>query len=435
MNYTGQHVLVLGLGRSGVAAVELLLRHGARVSAYDREPMRLEALGPEVARLSGQAPPPFDPFDLVVASPGFPTPPHPKLVPEIDLAAPYLRAPLIGVTGTNGKSTTVVLIGEMLRHSGLTVPVGGNLRDPLCSLIDEPADRLVAELSSFQLEHARALRVHVGLLLNLAPDHLERHGTLEAYGAAKAKLATLQTSDDTLVVNLDDAWARGVGEGAVAQTLGFSERGKLADGASLDGKDLVLCKDGRELLRLASDTLTPACRIPVTNTLAALLVAHAAGAKPEAMRAVCESFEGLPHRAQLVCTRARVRYVDDSKATNPAAAATSLATQPSPTLWIAGGRNKGLDFGPLARAVANVRAAIFYGEAAPELAAALDRVTPIEQVGPLAEAVALAAERALPGDTVLLAPACSSFDQFGSFEERGQRFAALARALPDEVAC
>ncbi len=370
----------------------------------------------------------------MVTSPGFPARPHPKLIPEIDLAAPHLSAPLIGVTGTNGKSTTAVLIGEMLRRSGFTVLIGGNLRDPLTSLVGVPADRLVVELSSFQLEHARELRVHVGVLLNLAPDHLERHGTLEAYGAAKARLAALQRRDDTLIVNLDDAWARGVGEGAVAQTLGFSQKSRLAHGAGIDGKDLVLYEGGQEQLRLASDSLAPACRISVANTLAAMLAAHAAGARREAIRTVSESFEGLPHRAHLVCIRGRVRYVDDSKATNPAAAATSLKSQPSTTLWIAGGRNKGLDFAPLAQAVQNVRTAILFGEAAAELAAALG-ATPLVRVGSLNEAVALAAERALPGDTVLLAPACSSLDQFTSFEERGRRFAELARALPEEAAC
>ena len=435
MSYAGQHILVLGLGRSGVASVQLLLRLGATVSAYDRDRTRLDALEPGVERLSGAEPPAFDRFDRVVTSPGFAVPPHPKLVPEIDLAAPLLAAPLIGVTGTNGKSTTAVLIGEMLRQSGLTVPVGGNLGEPLCTLVDLPADRVVAELSSFQLEHARALRVHVGVLLNLAPDHLERHGTLEAYGATKARIADLQHEDDTLIFNADDAWARGVAEGAVAFTLGFSQETKLPSGASVDGKDLVLYEGGRERLRLASDALTPACRIPLANTLAAMLAAHAAGAELEAIRSVSETFEGLPHRAQLVCTRARVRYVDDSKATNPAAAAISLTSQPSPTLWLAGGRNKGLDFTPLAETLGNVRAAILFGEAASELADALGPRTTIARVGSLEEAVALAAERARPGDTVLLAPACSSFDQFPSFEARGRRFAELARALPEDIAC
>lgn len=435
MNYDGQHFLVLGLGRSGAAAVSLLVRHGATVSAYDRDATRLENLEPEVEVFSGEAPPNFKRFDHVVASPGFPTQPHPKLMPEIDLAAPHIQAPVIGVTGTNGKSTTVVLIGEMLRRSGLSVPVGGNLSEPLCALAELPADRVVAELSSFQLEHARALHLRVGVLLNLAPDHLDRHGTLEAYGAAKAKLITLQHDDDTLIVNLDDPWTRGIGERAVAHTLGFSEQTRLLHGASIDGKDVVLYDEGKEQLRLALDSLAPACRVAVPNLLAAMLAAQAAGGSMEAVRTVCESFEGLPHRAALVCTRGRVRYIDDSKATNPAAAAASLAAQGSNTVWIAGGRNKGLEFTPLVRAARNVRAAILYGEAAAELAAALGGGLPLLQVRSLEEAVAAAAERAQPGDSVLLAPACSSFDQFTSFEERGDRFADVARALPGEAAC
>jgi UDP-N-acetylmuramoylalanine--D-glutamate ligase len=434
MTYEGQNVLVLGLGRSGVAAVRLLRRHGARVSAYDRDPARLGEIEPEVERLSGPTPPNFDAFDRVVTSPGFPAAPHPKLQPEIDVAAPHLKAPLIGITGTNGKSTTAVLIGEMLRRSGLAVPIGGNLGDPLCELVDTPADLLVAELSSFQLEHARVLHVQTGVLLNLAADHLDRHGTLEAYGAAKAKLATLQRQTDTLIVNLDDPWARRVGEGAIARTLGFSAS-PLDHGAFLDGRDLVLIYDGKELVRLAQEKLSTACRAPVTNALASMLAASVAGATPEAIRAVLESFEGLPHRARLVSLRQRVRYVDDSKATNPTAAATSLASQPQGTIWIAGGRNKGLDFEPLAVAAGGMRAAILFGEARRELAATLEDVIEIVEVESLEEAVKAAAERALPGGTVLLAPACSSFDQFSSFEERGRRFAELVRALPERDPC
>jgi UDP-N-acetylmuramoylalanine--D-glutamate ligase len=166
-----------------------------------------------------------------------------------------------------------------------------------------------------------------------------------------------------------------------------------------------------------------------------MLTAHTAGATADAIRAVSERFEGLPHRARLVCTRRRVRYVNDSKATNPTAAAASLLAQPSSTHWIAGGRNKGLDFAPLAKAVRKVRTAILFGEAAPELAAALESMTPLLQVESLEEAVEAAAQRALPGDIVLLAPGCSSFDQFASFEERGRRFAELARALPEEGKC
>jgi UDP-N-acetylmuramoylalanine--D-glutamate ligase len=422
------------MGRSGRAAVRLLRDHGARVSAYDRNPACLEGIDPEVEKLSGETPPDFAAYDAVIASPGFPAPAHPKLQPEIDLAAPHLKATLIGVTGTNGKSTTAVLIGEMLRRSGLAVPIGGNLGDPLCELVEAPADVVVAELSSFQLEHARRLRAHVGVLLNLAPDHLDRHGTFEAYGAAKARLASLQQKTDTLVVNLDDDWARQVGESAVADTVGFSES-PLDNGACLEAQDLVLRDAGNEILRLPQEKLSSACRTPITNALASTLAAFVAGAAPEAIRALLESFEGLPHRARVVSVRQRVRYVDDSKATNPTAAATSLSLHPQGSIWIAGGKNKGLDFEPLVAAAGGMRAAIVFGEARQELAKTLEDVTEVVTVECLEEAVKAAAERALPGGTVLLAPACSSLDQFSSFEERGRRFAELVKSLPEDASC
>jgi UDP-N-acetylmuramoylalanine--D-glutamate ligase len=433
MSYSGRHVLVLGLARSGRAAAELLLRAGATVSAYDRDPAALRDPPAGVALLSGAATPDFAGFDAVVASPGVPLAAHPKLVPEVDLAAEFLDAPLVAVTGSNGKSTTTVLIGEMLRASGFDTGVGGNLGTALCALVGRGHTRIVAELSSFQLEHARALHADVAVLLNLAPDHLDRHGTLAAYGAAKARLAELQRPDAWLVVNRDDPWARAVGKRAPARAVEFSTEERLTSGACLDGKDVVLVRDGAIALRVPQVALAASARRPVANALAAALAASLAGASAEAIRSALERFEGLPHRVRDVCARGGVRYVDDSKATNPAAAVASLLAQSAPVVWLAGGRNKGLDFAPLAEAAkrAGVRTAIVYGECAAELERALSRACPVERVETLADAVTLAAARAQRGDVVLLAPACASFDQFTSFEDRGRRFAALAEALPD----
>jgi UDP-N-acetylmuramoylalanine--D-glutamate ligase len=437
MNYTGKNVLVLGVARSGRAAVELLVRDGARVSAYDRNLDALAELPPGVTAICADEPPSFAPFDAVIASPGVPVARDPKLVPEVDLAAQFLDAPLVGVTGSNGKSTTTVLIGEMLGASGLATGVGGNLGTPLCALVGRGYERVVAELSSFQLEHATKLRAHVAVLLNLAPDHLDRHGSLAAYGAAKARLAELQQADDWLVANRDDAWARGVARRAPAHVVEFSTEARLDTGACLDGKDLVLARDGALVLRLALDSLSAAARRPIANALAAAQAALLAGATPEGIRAALARFEGLPHRVRDVCTRAGVRYVDDSKATNPAAAVASLLAQTAPLVWLAGGRNKGLAFDELALAArrANVRRALLFGESAAALAAALEGACAVERFTTLEEVVARAAEIAKSGDVVLLAPACASFDQFKSFEERGQRFAALARALPETRAC
>jgi UDP-N-acetylmuramoylalanine--D-glutamate ligase len=425
--YSGRNILVVGMGRSGAAAAALLLRLGARVSAYDRDASQLQGLDPAIARLSGPELPDFSRFERVVASPGVPLRAAPHLVPEVDLAARYLEAPLIGVTGSNGKSTTTVLIGRMLEASGRRVLVGGNLGTPLCAFAGQTADWIVAELSSFQLEHARRLRARIAVLLNLAPDHLDRHGSLAAYGAAKARLAELQQPDDVLVASRDDAWAREVARQSRAAVLGFSQREAVACGASLREGVLIVQREGRTWLELEVAALSRASRTPLENALAACTAACAAGADPRAVADVLARFEGLPHRAQLVHERAGVRFVDDSKATNPAAAAASLEAQPGPIVWIAGGRNKGLDLRALAAPAARARAIVLYGEAAPAFAAALGGRPIIRDR--LDEAVRCAAALAAPGDTVLLAPACASFDQFPSFEERGLAFARAARAL------
>jgi UDP-N-acetylmuramoylalanine--D-glutamate ligase len=404
---------------------------GARVVGYDRDPARAAELPAAVERVTGPVAPAFDAFDAVIQSPGFPAPAHPKLVPEVDLAAELLRAPIAGVTGSNGKSTTTTLLGQMLAESGQRVAVGGNLGTALCDFVGRDVERVVAELSSFQLEHARHLRADVAVLLNLAPDHFDRHGTLEAYGAAKARLAELQQPGDALVANLDDAWARRVAARSPARVVFFSERERPKRGACLDGADLLVAHEGGEWLRVPHAELSWACRTPLQNALAAAAAAAECGARPEAVRRVLARFEGLPHRARLVCERGGVRWIDDSKATNPAAAARSLAALEAPVVWIAGGRNKGLDFAELLPSVSRVRVALLVGEAAPELAAALGGALETRSVGTLERAVAEAARIARPGDIVLLAPACTSLDQFRSFEERGERFAALARALPD----
>jgi UDP-N-acetylmuramoylalanine--D-glutamate ligase len=422
---------VLGLARSGAAAARLLARLGAEVVGYDRDPQQGGGIEGLAARLGGPSLPSFEGFDRVIQSPGVPASAHPCLVPEVDLAAEHISRPLLGITGTNGKSTTTVLATEMLRRGGIDAASGGNLGTPLCDLVDVPADVVVAELSSFQLEHARRLRASIAVLLNLAPDHLDRHGTLEAYGAAKARLAELQRPDDLLVYNADDPWACATAERSRARRLPFSARRRLRSGGFLEGGTFVVGQ-GAATLRVPIERLSPAARSPVDNALAAACAALAAGASPEGVVGALESFEGLPHRARLVCARGGVRYVNDSKATNPAAAARSLEACDGAVVWLAGGRNKGLDLAPLRDAVRKVRVAAFYGEASGELARSLEGACAGLRAHTLDEAFARAVERAAPGDTVLLAPACASQDQFTSFEERGARFAELALKLPDE---
>jgi UDP-N-acetylmuramoylalanine--D-glutamate ligase len=423
--------LVLGLGLSGRAACRLLVRLGVEVVGYDRNPDQGHDLEGLAGRLSGPDLPDFDGFARIVQSPGVEVPPDPRVVPEIELAAEHIEAPILGITGTNGKSTTTALVGEMLRESGFKPATGGNLGTPLSELVGAPADRIVAELSSFQLEHAHRFDTAVAVLLNLAPDHLDRHGSVEAYGAAKARLAELQGSDGVTVYNADDPWASEVAGRCSGRTIPFSVQRALPEGASLDGDALRILLDGETVLSVALDRLSEAARLPVDNAVASAAAARAAGATHEGIARALERFRGLPHRVRPVCTRGGVRYVDDSKATNPSAAARSLGAQSGRIVWIAGGRNKGLDFAPLRDAVSEVRVAVLCGEAALDLQHVLEGTCQIVLTRTLEEAVNAAAEYARPDDTVLLAPACASHDEFASFEERGKRFEELTLALGD----
>jgi UDP-N-acetylmuramoylalanine--D-glutamate ligase len=430
-DFAGHKVLVLGAGISGRASGALLARLGAQLSVYDRNPEALRDLPFPAAALAGDALPPFDAFAWIVQSPGVAAPAHPKLLPEVDLAAALLTAPLVCITGSTGKSTTTVLTGAMLRASGLRVALGGNLAPPLCSLVGEPADWVVAELSSFQLEHAQRVHARVALLLNLAPNHFDRHRDLAEYGAAKERLAELQEQGATLVVNLDDDWARGVGERfASRRVLGASLAGRAGAHAALRGDQVEVALADAAWLRLPLAALSPACRRYPLNALTATLAAASAGATPDAVERTLREFAGLPHRAQRVAVVRGVTYVNDSKATSPAAALGSLAAESAPVVWLLGGTNKGIDMRVLAPGARAARSVITFGKAGDEIAAALRAAADVVRVPYLADAVREASVRAQPGDVVLLAPACASYDEFRNYEERGDRFAALVRSLP-----
>jgi len=428
--FAGRKALVLGAGSSGRASGRLLARLGARVTVYDRNPAALADLGFAAETLVAEKIPSFAGFDWIVQSPGVPVPAHARLLPEVDLAAAFLRAPLVCITGSNGKSTTTVLIAEMLRASGIRVALGGNLGTPLCALVDEPADWVVAELSSFQLEHARRVHASVAVLLNLAPNHFDRHGSLAEYAAAKARLADLQGPDATLVVNLDDDWARGVGERRRTGVLGASLEGRAGAAARLRDAHVEVALAGTPWLRMELSALSPACRRYPLNALTATLAAASAGAAPDGVERTLRGFDGLPHRAQRVAVLRGVTYVNDSKATSPAAAIGSLAAESAPVVWLLGGVNKGIDMRSLAPSARRTRTTIAFGKAGDEIAEALRGTTEVVHVPHLADAVREAAARAQPGDVVLLAPACASFDEFRNYEERGERFAALVRSLP-----
>jgi len=412
----GRRVLVVGLARSGTAAAHALVAAGARVRAYDRDERvdvgRLAELGvelhlgPEEKRL-------LQGIDLVVKSPGVPgeTPlvagARELGIPvwsEIELGVRLLPNPLLGVTGTNGKTTTSELLGTVFRAAGRPVEVAGNVGRPLTSLAGavSPDAWIVCELSSFQLEDVHTLRPRVGVLLNLEPDHLDRHGTFEAYAEAKLRLFALQEPGDVAVVR------RGLGP--------------------VPGR-------GRRLEFGAGDELPAEPRIPGLhnreNAAAATVAARAAGIGDAAIAEALQTFPGVPHRIETVRELRGVRYVNDSKATNVAAALRALASFPDARLHvILGGRGKKEPYEPLAAAFKADDRAYLIGESAGEIASALRaRDVSYVEAGSLEDALAEASSAAAPRDVVLLSPACASFDQFDDFEARGDAFRRLVEAL------
>ena len=438
LDLAGKRVLVLGLGISGLSAARFCAQRGARVLAADEraaaEIKGLEGLPGAVERQLGVAFPDPAKFDLVVPSPGVPRERYARRAArawgDLELAFRALEIPIVAITGSNGKSTTTLLVEAMLRAAGLRARAAGNLGAPALGLVGEPLDFAVLEVSSFQLEAVEDFRPRVAVVLNVTPDHLDRHGSFEAYLAAKARLLAQQGPSDTAVLNFDDPAVRGLAELTRARVLPFRTQGSLEHGVFYDAGCAVLAEPGgaRERLSLAG------LRLPGLhnreNAIAALAAVAAAGASPRQALAAFEGFEGLPHRMQTVARRGGVEWVNDSKATNPGAALRSLCSYQTPLVWIAGGRDKGLDFRELAEAAqGRVRAAVLIGEAAGKLESALAGRVPVHAAGTLDRAVGLAAQLAQPGDVVLLAPACASFDQFRGFEDRGERFRAAVAAL------
>lgn len=433
--------LVVGLGASGLGAAALLARQGFAVRANDRASaadlhLPTGALPPGCEVILGEHPlSVLDGVSLVVVSPGVPWE-LPLLVEarrrglsviaEVELAWRALAGPpLVGVTGSNGKSTVTALLGEMCRRAGWRTGVGGNIGHPASQLaLEEGWEAVVLELSSFQLEGCTTLQPRVGVLLNLCEDHLDRHPSMAAYLAAKARLFACQDADDWAVLNADDAWVRDLPTPGRQAHFSLRDRGAAAHLAS-------------DTLMLDGEPLLPRRALPllgnhnVANALAAALAATRVGVPRPAIVEALTSFSGLPHRHQLVAVRRGVAWVDDSKGTNVGATVAGLAGYPPGTIHlILGGLGKGQDFSLLRAALpGRVARAYLIGSAAGDIAAALAGVVPVEDCGTLAEAVSRAARFARPGDTVLLSPACASFDQFRNYAHRGEEFARLAQEV------
>jgi len=445
-----RRALVYGMGLSGRAAARLLLAHGVSVLGVDDRPaeeLDLQELDrdsrfelAEAGNLAGVSAT-MGSIDGVVVSPGVPMD-RPLLaearrrglpvVAEVELAFPFLNGPVVAITGSNGKSTTTAMTGDMLRAAGLAVEVCGNIGRPLTEAVDWPPDRVfVVELSSFQIEGIDTFRPRAAALLNLSEDHLDRYPSLAAYAAAKKRLFRAMGPQDVAIANADDPATVDL-ETSARRRL-FSRLAPVADGCYLDGGRVIEIGPGapenapRELF--AADDVPLAGVQNLENAMAAALLARAAGAAPGAIRAGLRAFRGLPHRLERVGEAAGVAWYDDSKGTNPGATAKAIEGFADGTVHlILGGRNKGADLaslGPIVRRKA--RRVYLIGEAAADFARALGGV-PQEAAGTLDRAVAAAAAAARPGDAVVLSPACASFDQFRNFGHRGEVFQDLVRA-------
>ncbi len=435
MKIEGTKALVVGMEKSGRAAADFLRARGASVAATDLKPHDVPGFRPQTDELFGEA------WDLIVLSPGVPADlpgieaaraRGVDVIGEVELAAPYLKGPVIGITGSNGKTTTTSLVGHILQSSGTLAQVGGNIGTPVIAMTEtsRPDQWNVLELSSFQLETIRTFRAHIGVCLNVTQNHLDRHYTFAKYAAAKENLFRAQQKGDHAVLNADDETCRSFALRATATPVWFSKWDPVRDWFIFEGG--IWC---------GSEPLMPLSEIPIPglhnaeNVMAASAASKIAGVPMEKIAAAVRTFKAVEHRLEFVTEIGGVRFYNDSKATSVDATMKALDSFEG-NLWIIlGGKDKGSDYTVLRdRLQRKARAALLIGAAAEKIASQLEGATNLVRSGTLERAVAAAWASARPGDTVLLAPACASFDQFESYEHRGEIFKNLVKRLEDHGA-
>jgi UDP-N-acetylmuramoylalanine--D-glutamate ligase len=452
MELKNKRVLVVGLGKSGLAAALFLRDRGARVTVSDTRsakelakeiPMLLEA--GIMVESGGHGLLTFRRQDLIVVSPGVPldTPEVAQaqtfgltVIGELELASRFLQGEVVAITGSNGKTTTTTLVGKIFTDAGLPTLVGGNIGLPVIDLIAEsrPETWSVLEVSSFQLETTVEFRPRIALVLNITPDHLDRHKTFERYAAAKARITAQQTPEDFLVLNAEDKPTQMLAATTRAQVFWFSATRQIKQGAFVHGESIFfLAKEGGK-----PEPVLPLAEIPlrgahnVENVLAAVCAAKLAGIASESIRASVASFHAVEHRLEPVRTLRGVTYYNDSKATNVDATLKAIASFPSGIHLILGGKDKNSDYTQLAPLLRERVAAVYtIGSAAEKIERELAGVVKMVSAATLASAVSTAASEAKHGDVVLLAPACSSFDQFDSYEHRGRVFRECVMQLEE----
>lgn len=443
----GMRSVVVGLGTTGLSVARFLAGRGDRVVVMDTraqppEQARLRQELPQVTVITGGLDDAaLAAADRIIVSPGLPLQ-HPQLqaaqrrgIPllgDVELFARHARAPIAAITGSNGKSTVTTLLGEMARTAGRKVAVGGNLGVPALDLLDDAVDLYVLELSSFQLEATNALSATVATVLNISPDHLDRHASLADYAAAKVRIFDLEANapPGTMVLNEDDRKVRTmIRPGRKILWFGL--------GPPLDEHHFgIRWRAGEEHLACGEQLLLPVSALPmpgrhnVANALAALAMGHALGLPWEPMLTALRHFTGLPHRTQWIAEHDGVIYYDDSKGTNVGATMAAIEGLSRPLVLIAGGEGKGQDFGVLRDCVKDkVKAVILIGRDAPQLAQALQGLCPIQHAQDMHAAVALAKAAARPGDAVLLSPACASLDMFRDYRHRGEVYRMAVQEL------
>jgi UDP-N-acetylmuramoylalanine--D-glutamate ligase len=440
----GRKVLVIGAARSGIASARFLAQRGATVALNDRKPLTewpAEALALKtegVGQVAGEPPSwLLDQIDLVVVSPGVPTKAIPiryadrrgaEVIGEIELASRFLRGRIVAITGTNGKTTTTTLIGKMLENAGMNVQVGGNIGKALISMTESSRDDgwNVVELSSFQLETIVDFHPTVAAVLNVTPNHMDRYESLMDYAAAKHNIFRNQTPGDIAILNADDDIVSSWADGLRAHVAQFSVKRELSEGLFLRGRNLVSRTNDGERVLATRDEMKLRGTHNVENVLAAMAAGLACGAPPESLRETVRRFRPVEHRLEEVAEINGVRFFNDSKATSVDAtmkAVEAFANDAGKLVLILGGRGKQAPYAPLLPLVRErVRQMILIGEDAPVIEKELDGAAPFERAADMSDAVARAFAAARPGDVVLLAPACASFDMYESFEHRGRVF-------------
>ena len=455
MEIEGRKALVLGAGKSGIASARFLAERGATVALHDRKPVeewsetaRGLKVSNNVGLVGGDLPSwLLDQIDLVVISPGVPTNSIParyvdrkngEVIGEVELASRFMKGRIVGITGSNGKTTTTTLIGDLLRNAGIPTLVGGNIGTPLLELAEQTTDETwtVVELSSFQLETIKDFHANVAVCLNVTPNHLDRYDSFTDYAAAKHRIFLNQTSDDVAILNSDNevtaSWAAGLKGNVVL----FSAERELEEGLFLRGRDLVCRANGKEKVLASRDEIFLRGLHNVENILASLAAGLACGAAPDSMRETVASFKGVEHRIEFVEEIGGIKFYNDSKATSVDAtlkALEALSDGDGKIILILGGRGKNAPYAPLIPFIEkSVSTLILIGEDANNIEAQLLGTANIVRADSMESAAAIALEAGNQGDAVLLAPACASFDMFKSFEERGTVFKNAVRALRDQ---